>query len=78
MGNELVIKSHILHHLGQPQHMNRVHIVRVMKDAYRVNIEIDKLKGRSIYKDISISDSFYVKVQNNQVTHVDPPIVKRY
>lgn len=77
MGEDKLIKSHIMNYLGRPHNLYDIKVKNVARHTYRVNVEVIEYTN-SFINSTRISDSFYVKVNNFQVVHVNPPVIKRY
>lgn len=78
MGHEEVITSHILQNLGKPKHLIKIGVNKISNNSYRVNVQVDKSHGTSILPEPYIPYSYFIVMNNNQISHVYPEITKRY
>lgn len=73
-----IIEKYILDNLGRPKNYYQTQVKPLWANFYRVNIVIAIKEKESMVVEYSISDSFFMKLEEGEVVTCEPKIQRRY
>ena len=70
------VVSMVLGLLGKPVHYFGTTVRNVFEDKWRVNVWTQHYSSERVTPVHHISHSFFLTIQNGEITHSDPPIIQ--
>ena len=73
--SELIVQDLVLGLLGKPAQFYGTTVINVFEDKWRVNVWTQHWSSVRVTPVNKISHSFFLKIQNGEIVHSNPPII---